>query len=601
MPPRRATPDFHAAQAAARRRSALLVPLVVAAFAATALLVHAGVLVATSGWFGRATGFLDPQVLVPVAGLVALLAACGAGPTVARIVDQGGDAVALLLGGTLADRGDGDPGTARLLNVVEEMAIAAGLPVPRVYVLRREPGLNALAAGLSPDRAVIAVTRGAVDALTRDELQGVVAHELSHVLNGDVRLGTQLVAAVAGLDAVASAGRWLLGAGRIDTVRGVRRRALPSSLGLLLVVAGGVGALFARLVQCAVSRQRELLADAAAVQFTRDPDALAGALRKIAVQGGAVASAHRAEASHLLFADGGGLLSGLLATHPPIEERIRRIAPHGASVRPGARSAPSPVEHAGEVLAGLPPALAAAAHDGPLAPAVIAALLVDGRPAVRERQLAALAQRPGTAEVPRLAALASGLSPEARGAVLALALPGLDGLDRGAATALLDDLATLAAADGRATAFEWAVGRVVHRRVAAALGERRPARRARRAEDVAVECLEVLSALAWHGADDEAAAQAALEAGARALGASGWRILARDRVDRARLDAALAALDAASPEVKARIVAACAACAAADGRIAEREREAVRAIAAAIGWAMPLLGGASAATVASVA
>jgi Zn-dependent protease with chaperone function len=611
--------DFFAAQDAARRRTFVLVLYFALAWLATIALVYAGiVLVGASGAlfsFGLSLAPWSPAVFGGVAAGVTAVTAVGAGVHGARLASDGPHSVARLLGGVLLDRGTQVADEQRLVNVVEEMSIASGLPVPAIYVLDREEAINAFAAGFTPERAVVAVTRGALERLTRDELQGVVAHEFSHLLNADARLNLQLVAAVGGIDALAAVGRFLL--------RNLGRRRLGSAwlavvaVGLCLWVAGSVGAFCAKLVRLAVSRQRELLADAAAVQFTRNPDGLAAALAKIAAQGSALESSFTPDVAHLLFAN--GLASEWLATHPPIVERIRRIAPHGViraaraaagDVAPPAAGVASPfpapagaaaafTRHVGRpdvdvalaagLLARLPPELAAAARVPHGARAAVCALLADREPAVRELQLAQLGAR--GAEVAPLAAALAGASREDRMVLLELALPALDALSRDDAAGLVQDLAALAAADGRSTVFEWAVQRIVRRRLAPALGEaRRGAPRAHGVEDVQVELLEVLSVVAWLGARDEAGAQAALDAGTAALEIRGrWRPLPRDRVRASRLDAALARLDGASLGLKDRLLRACAACALADGRVVAAEAEVVRAVAASLGCPMPPL------------
>ena len=223
--------------------------------------------------------------------------------------------------------------------------------------------------------------------------------------------------------------------------------------------------------------------------------------------------------------------------------------------------------------------------------ALVCALLADRDPLVREPQLGAPAADPLVrAEARRLAVSVAPLGRAARMALLELALPSLDALSPAQARALVEDLAALAAADGRITVYEWALQHVVRRRLAPALGERRPAARdrPRRVEDVALECHEVLSTIAWLGGRDPAGAQAAVDAGGVALGAGGaWRALPRDRIGAARLERALARLDAAAPSVKVRLLAACEACARADGRLLPAEAEVVRAVAASLGLPAP--------------
>ncbi len=235
---------------------------------------------------------------------------------------SGGSAVAELLDGRLIHSETRDANERKLLNIVEEMSIASGVPVPQVYVMDNEDGINAFAAGHSTSDAAISVTRGALQLLTRDELQGVIAHEFSHVLNGDMRLNIRLMGLIFGILCLTVIGRVLI------RTRG-RKNPLPL-LGLALIIIGFAGVFFGRLIQAAVSRQREGLADASSVQFTRNPAGLAGALKKIGglEQGSKLKSPRAEEASHLFFANGvGESFFGLLATHPPLIERIRALDP----------------------------------------------------------------------------------------------------------------------------------------------------------------------------------------------------------------------------------------------------------------------------------
>jgi Zn-dependent protease with chaperone function len=615
---RRATLDFFAAQAAARRRTAVLALLFALAWIGTIAVVYAlvagvlGIYPAAGLGLVRVGGDRTRD-LAGVAGIVSLVTLGGVLVHGVRLASGGGAAVAELLGGTRVDARTGDPAERQLVNVVEEMAIAAGVPVPTVYVLAREQGINAFAAGFAPDRAVVAVTRGALDALTRDELQGVVAHELSHVVNSDTRLNLQLMALVGGLTWLALAGRFLvrMGFGRDDGRVRARRRPLLGLglLGAAVWAAGSVGAFFGRLIRLAVSRTREHLADAAALQFTRNPDGLAGALAKIARQGSVLHSPAAPEAAHLFFAD--GIASRLLATHPPVEERIRRIAPHLAprllaalppiplpdEERLVAAFAPPPAEltispevmRARALLAALPPAVAVAAHDPLPAAALARALLADRDGPTRALQLATVRDAALRDEVARLGAALADVDREGRMALLDLATPALAQLAAIEGEALVRDLRALAAADGRTTVFEWAVERIVARRIAPSAA--RPAARVRRVEDVEVECLEVLSLLAWLGSADVARAQAALDTARSTLGvARPWRILPRGRVGAARLEAALAAIDCATPGVKERVLAACEACVGADATVLPEEGEVLRAIAASLGVPAPLVG-----------
>ena len=251
----------------------------------------------------------------------------------------GGSAVAESVGGRRVDPHTTDTIERRLLNVVEEMAIASGVPVPAVYIMDEEPAINAFAAGLTTSDAVVAVTRGTLEKLSREELQGVVGHEFSHILNGDMRLNMRLTALVFGILFLGLAGRGILWTLRFQSLGGSRDREGKNSggmliaigfVGLALLILGYVGYFFGRLIQAAVSRQREYLADASAVQFTRNPGGLSGALKKIGgfTLGSSIQSNQSGAIGHFFFAQGfRSHFGGLWATHPPLDERIRAIDP----------------------------------------------------------------------------------------------------------------------------------------------------------------------------------------------------------------------------------------------------------------------------------
>lgn len=242
---------------------------------------------------------------------------------------RGGSAVAEMLGGRKVVPLTADPLEKRLVNVVQEMAIASGVPVPQVYVLD-EDGINALAAGFTYEDAVVAVTRGALESFTREELQGVIAHEFSHILHADMRLNLRLISTVYGLICVYMAGRIIVG---LATERRHTRRdrdggAAIALVGLAVMLVGMVGKLCGQLITAAISRQREFLADASAVQFTRNPQGIASALRRIRdfQYGSNIVSRRAEEASHLFFGDPlGQRVFDWFTTHPPLSERIRRV------------------------------------------------------------------------------------------------------------------------------------------------------------------------------------------------------------------------------------------------------------------------------------
>jgi Zn-dependent protease with chaperone function len=235
---------------------------------------------------------------------------------------NGGSSIAEKLGGRLLIPAPGDSQERILRNVVEEMAVAAGVPAPQIYLLDKEKSINAFTAGHKPSNAVVAVTRGSLNKLNREELQGMVAHEFSHILNGDMRLNIRLIGYLFGITLISKIGYWIWRA--VDDARGKGSLLLIGATALIAV--GSIGAFFARIIQCAVSRQREFLADASAVQFTRNPEGVSGVLKKIGRydSGSGIRSRNAPEVCHMFFSMA---IQSMLATHPPLDERIRRIEP----------------------------------------------------------------------------------------------------------------------------------------------------------------------------------------------------------------------------------------------------------------------------------
>jgi len=315
--------DFFARQEAARRTTRWLL----VAFLISVVLVVLAIDAVVVLLFGAAEPDASPTAAVLGTSVVVLAIICGASLFKTLSLRAGGAAVARSLGGTRIERATSDLALKRLHNVVEEMAIASGVTMPEVYVLENEDGINAFAAGNSPADAAIAVTRGAATRLKREELQGVVAHEFSHILNGDMRLNLRLLGWTFGLLAVAIVARTVL-----NTSPNVSRGSRKDGAGALMLAAlavmllGYIGVFFGRLLQAAVSRHRERLADASSVQFTRNPTGLTGALLKIAGthSGSRLVTPEAEEVAHMLFAAG---LPRLFATHPPIEERLKALDP----------------------------------------------------------------------------------------------------------------------------------------------------------------------------------------------------------------------------------------------------------------------------------
>ncbi len=323
--------DFFQAQDTARRKTGRLVVLF--ALAVISLIVITNVLVLVtlgmaSAETGGAPALADVEPAVFVAISLAVITVVGFGSLYKTATLRGGGArVAESLGARLLVPGSGDIDEQRVLNVVEEMAIASSTPVPPVYLME-EDAINAFAAGFSPSDAVIGVTRGAIGKLSREELQGVIAHEFSHILHGDMRLNIRLIGLLHGILVLGMMGYYLMRSAAISR-RGKNGNGLVF-LGLGLIVIGAAGTFFGNLIKAAVSRQREYLADASAVQFTRSADGIAGALKRIGgdASGSQLSNPGAREISHALFSQGVSTsFSALFATHPPLPQRIQRLQP----------------------------------------------------------------------------------------------------------------------------------------------------------------------------------------------------------------------------------------------------------------------------------
>lgn len=331
--------NFFEQQDAARKKTGYLVALFAVGVLGITLLIYGVMLVviiggqdnnahSTSG--GPDAGVYLGVFVMTFIGVLVVVGGCSLYKIVS-LRSGGGESVAQMMGGRLIHPQTRDLNERKIMNVVEEMALASGTPVPPVYLMENESSINAFAAGYSPDKAVIGITRGAIEKLSRDELQGVVAHEFSHILNGDMRLNIRLMGVIFGIIAIAVIGRVLLRVGFYSS--GGRKKDAKAAIamaliGLALLIIGGVGVLMGRLIQAAVSRQREYLADASAVQFTRNPDTIGGALKRIGGVGSKLNSGHSDEVGHMCIAN--AMTSwgmSAFATHPPLEERIKRIDP----------------------------------------------------------------------------------------------------------------------------------------------------------------------------------------------------------------------------------------------------------------------------------
>ena len=561
--------NFFEHQAAARRASTRLVVLfalavigIVAAVDLVVWMVYGAMPTDPDGSRGSTLGAM-------VVASLATVAIIGLG-SLFRIASLrgGGDQVALQLGGTPVPEDTTDFNLRRLRNVVEEIAIASGVPVPRIYVLEHEQAINAFAAGYSPADAVVAVTRGALDRLNRDELQGVIAHEFSHILNGDMRLNVRLIGVLFGILVLAIIGRKVLQFGRIGG-RDNRGAAAVLLAALVAMAIGYIGLFFGRMIKAGVSRSRETLADASAVQFTRQTRGLAGALKKIGGLGEGSRLNDRGDAeevSHMLFGDGLGL-SGLFATHPPLLKRIQALEPsfrgeHMEALQKRWLAAPpngleedlhlgldsglsralpdagaevtvtppmvvaqvatpssDDYRRADQIVAGIPDALRALAarRDGVM-PLLLGLLLADEERLARN-QRAEIAARMGEAAAAAAteirASHLAGLHPMLRLPLAALAFPVLRLRPRPDLDTFLDTVHAVVHADGRVSLFEYCLGKLLQVQVRDSLDPSRHARFGRRSlAQVRPQVATMLAVVAECGyADDPSGALRAYLAG----------------------------------------------------------------------------------------
>jgi Zn-dependent protease with chaperone function len=645
--------DFFAHQESARRQSRRLIVLFgLAVFAVAAAITAVVVFVVAIGQAGEGEelsgSVLERNPILPWVTAAVVLAVIGLASLwkTARL-RGGGGIVARALGGTQVPSDSRDPAYRRLRNVVEEIAIASGVPVPGIYVLEREAAINAFAAGFAPGDAVVAVTRGALDQLSRDELQGVVAHEFSHILNGDMRLNLRLMGVLFGLMLIGLAGREFLLNARGGS--GGRDGAAIFVIALAVMIIGFLGLFFARLIKAGVSRQREFLADASAVQFTRQTVGIAGALKKIAAfpSGSKLETADAEEVSHMLFGDGVGY-SALMATHPPLPARIARLEGRfdtaaladlkrdmarklGAATQAPAKATPSAASDvaqpagvaamalpaasstiaispervsaqvaspasddyriAGSIHDSIPGRLAAAAGERESAPAMMLALALNRDENVRATQFETAREQLSEHDAARmweLGAEIAELHPMQRLPLAALAFPALRRRPKPELEALLAVLERLIHADGRIDLFEYCLARVVatHLREAMAPGRERPMGSARIValkDPVAL----VLAVLAQHGHERAEDAAKAYAAGMTHLFRDRFPAYAPPAAWMGKLDAALMALDRLAPAGKQLLLEALVKAMSHDGRIAVAEAELLRAVCARLHCPLP--------------
>jgi Zn-dependent protease with chaperone function len=651
--------DFFAQQEKARKKTKLLVFY----FAVAVILLIA--FAYFTAWFFSESGFLrhhgyyhtvdeQPQTLwdlqIFLFATIGTLAVISIGCAYKmNELAGGGSALAESLGGKLVKSHTADPNERKLLNVVEEMAIASGVPIPQVYVLDGEQSINAFAAGHTPSDAVIGVTRGCIEMLSRDQLQGVIGHEFSHLLNGDMRLNIRLIGILFGIFCLATIGRILLSARTGNN----RNNAVPL-IGFALLILGSVGVFFGRLIQAAVSRQREFLADASSVQFTRNPLGLSGALQKIGrfEFGSHLESEHAPDASHMFF--GNALaqpLFGALATHPPIPERIHAIdsswdgkfppldkeqvevvkraalsemkhpsspMPNilgsilgGAVIASGSADKPPVIkschvlpnignptplhlEYAVKLRDALPENMKAAAREPLDAVALVYALLLSDDDKLRAAQIAEIGKRSSLSVSEKTAALfpdVSKIAAHVHLPIINLALGGLRQLSAEQFRNFSQTLQWLIESDGKVELFEFVLQKIVLRNLDSQFNSpQKSVVQFYTIKPLVPDCAVILSALANVGSDDAAEIEKAFETGTpylRAPNDADVNLLRQENCGVNEIDAALNRLAQAVPIIKKNLIEACAHVVGADGVIVESEAELLRAISDTLDCPMP--------------
>ena len=558
-------------------------------------------------------------------------------------LSAGGKTVAEALGGKLIPQNTDDLKQRRLLNVVAEMAIASGTPAPPVYLLADEPGINAFAAGFSPRDAVIGVTQGMIDQLSRDQLQGVIAHEFSHIFNGDMRLNIRLMGVLNGILIIGIIGYYILISASYSR-RG--RRSGKGSGGILalaigLMVIGFAGTFFGGLIKAAVSRQREYLADASAVQFTRNPDGISGALKRIGGLefGSKVANPGAPEVSHAFFAQGiSGFMQSLSATHPPLAKRILRIDPHWdgkfdssdktdslrdeeeadkkepltreelaqkvATVVTGAAMADvanaidqignpkqETIDYARSLISELPRVVKEAAREPYGARAVVYSLVLDPGPEVRGRQLKRLQEY---AE-PDVFVLTHKLIPEMDGLdikyrlpLIDIVIPALKQLSIRQYESFRENLIALIEMDSRVDLLEWSLQKILFNHLDGQFFKlTHTTARYSHLGQLKKEIGLFLSVMAHAGHQDRKDVEDAFSAAAKTLKFGGLQLVAKNEISLSDLDRSLQKLARLKPLAKPQLLKACAASVVYDQKISPVEVELLRAFSDVLDCPMP--------------
>ena len=639
--------NFFESQDTAKRNTGKLIFLF--ALAVLSLIVITNLLVMAVFSFGgtgmmnmaATTGFhFDLMTFLIIGGIVSSVVLFGSLYKISSL-SGGGARIAEMMNGRLLVSGSADPAERRVLNVVEEMAIASGTPVPPVYMME-ESGINAFAAGYSPSDAIVAVTRGAIDTLSRDQLQGVIAHEFSHILHGDMRINIRLIGVLHGIMILGVIGFHLLRGGAYS------RRSKDSGgivfVGLALVVVGFVGTFFGNLIKAAVSRQREYLADASAVQFTRNPDGIGQALMQIArnQDRSYIKNPMSAEISHALFEEGQvSALSRLYATHPPLNDRILAILPRwkgdyeesdwdrsalAATEADEQREKPSEQsqrEKAAAILTGatgvlladavinqvgnpdgkhfdyadalvkqIPQLFLDSAREPSGARAIVYFLVLSKDGSVRGKQLEVLQNSADVGvfdELQKLYQSALEIAAQQRLPLVTIALSSMRQLSKNQYQLFRGNFKTIVEIDKKMSLLEWSLQKIVMHSLEAVFGKDEAPYFGKKKLKSCKKSISVLLSILTHSTvQDGISKEETFAAGTDGLKMS-LQLIAVSKIDFDTLNNALDDLANLKPLQKPALLKACVRCITADGKIEAIETELLRAIAATIDCPVPPL------------
>lgn len=555
---------------------------------------------------------------------------------------QGGESIAMALGGKPVHPDSSAPHERKLLNVVEEMAIASGTPVPSVYLLE-ESAINAFAAGHNVHDAVIGVTRGCIEQLDRDQLQGVIAHEFSHILHGDMRINLHLIGALHGILLIGLLGSMLTRSGsRRYSHQTSSRRNNSSGIVLLgwgLIIIGYSGTFFGKLIKSAISRQREFLADASAVQYTRNPQGISEALQKIGgfAYGSQLLHPRAEQFSHMYFGEGSrSTFDSLMATHPPLEVRIKRITPSWNGTFPKLTSgtpildtddhhqgysrvsgeaangfekdvypessnsnhsdiidsiaSPTSVHlnQAKDIISRIPASLRKAAKDPFTSRAIIYNLLIhsDERAAAQWQQLQSRAHPVVYKIAIQMKSDLEKLPPEHKLPLFELTVPALKRLSKPQYQVFKSNIIALIKADRKVNIFEWALYRILLNAMEAEISLFNSTSSIRQ---VGVPIQQLLSTISHAGHQRHCEAEHAYNRGMQELKLANLPLLNQQQTSLPMLDSAIEQLRSLRPLQKPALLKALIQCIQHDGQITTQEFELFRAIADSLDCPVPPL------------